>query len=115
LKELETIVLKEKLPKKHTSNDKAYYNSVKNLGRGAAGSVELVRRSTDNGLFAMKVIPMHFMNDQEKRNAENEVHLLKVLVGPTIIRYYESFTESDCINIIMEYAEGSFSKNIAIG
>jgi NIMA (never in mitosis gene a)-related kinase len=55
----------------------------------------------------MKVIPMHFMNEHERKNAENEVHLLRVLVGPTIIRYYESFTEHDSINIIMEYAEGN--------
>ena len=54
----------------------------------------------------MKVIPMHFMNEIEKKSAENEVHLLKVLVGPTIIRYFESFIENDSINIIMEYAEG---------
>jgi NIMA (never in mitosis gene a)-related kinase 1/4/5 len=49
---------------------------------------------------------MHFMNENERKNAENEVYLLRVLVGPTIIRYYESFTEHDSINIIMEYAEG---------
>ena len=83
---------------------------MRNLGRGAAGSVDLVRRSTDNELFAIKVIPMHFMNDIEKKNAENEVHLLRVLTGPTIIRYYESFTENDSINIIMEYAEGKALK-----
>lgn len=66
----------------------------------------MVRRSTDNELFAMKVIPMHFLNEVERKNAENEVHLLRLLVGPTIIRYYESFIEGDSINIIMEHAEG---------
>lgn len=85
------------------------------MGRGAAGSVELVRRSSDNELFAMKVIPMHFMNEQERKNAENEVHLLRVLVGPTIIRYYESFTEQDSINIIMEHAEGIIFQNMKGG
>lgn len=34
------------------------------------------------------------------------MNLLKVLTAPTIIKYYESFIESDSINIIMEYAEG---------
>jgi len=34
------------------------------------------------------------------------VSLLKVLTAPTIIKYYESFVEGDCLNIIMEYAEG---------
>lgn len=49
---------------------------------------------------------MFYMNDQEKKNAENEISLLKVLVAPTIIRYLEHFIETDSINIIMEYAEG---------
>lgn len=32
--------------------------------------------------------------------------LLRVLTAPTIIKYYESFTENESLNIIMEYAEG---------
>lgn len=52
------------------------------------------------------MIPMYYMNEYEKKNAENEVSLLKVLTAPTIIKYYESFVENDCLNIIMEYAEG---------
>lgn len=75
------------------------------MGRGAAGNVDLVQRSTDNELFALKVIPMHFMNKEEKKMAENEITLLKVLNGPTIVRYYESFIENDSIYIVMEYAE----------
>ena len=38
--------------------------------------------------------------------AENEVALLKVLSGPTVIKYYENFTEGDNLYIAMEYAEG---------
>ena len=44
--------------------------------------------------------------------AENEISLLKVLVGPTIIRYHESFVENDTINIVMEYAEGGSLNDI---
>lgn len=36
--------------------------------------------------------------------AENEVTLLRVLVGPTIIRYYDHFTEDDSLYIVMEFA-----------
>lgn len=52
------------------------------------------------------------MNPAERKLAENEISLLKVLNGPTIIRYYsknryfDSFIESDSIHIVMEYAEG---------
>ena len=49
---------------------------------------------------------MDFMTSVEKKQAENEITLLKVLNGPTIIRYLESFIENDTINIVMEYAEG---------
>jgi NIMA (never in mitosis gene a)-related kinase len=72
------------------------------LGQGAAGSVDLVQ--ADSKYFAMKAIPMHFMSPQEKKLAESEVTLLKVLVAPSIIRYYESFIENDTIYIVMEYA-----------
>lgn len=46
------------------------------------------------------------MSPAERKMAENEITLLKVLVGPTIIRYYDSFVENECINIVMEFAEG---------
>jgi NIMA (never in mitosis gene a)-related kinase len=53
------------------------------------------------------------MSPQERKMAENEITLLKVLVGPTIIRYYDSFIENDSIHIVMEYAEGgSLSEKI---
>ena len=46
------------------------------------------------------------MSPHERKLAENEVTLLKVLKGPTIIRYYESFTQNETIYIVMECAEG---------
>ncbi|KAM3142973.1 hypothetical protein pb186bvf_005036 [Paramecium bursaria] len=89
---------------KANENEKACYSIIRNLGRGNFGAVDLVRRSTDQQLVAMKT--MFYMSPEEKVNAQNEVNLLKVLTAPTIIKYYESFIESDSINIIMEYAEG---------
>ena len=49
---------------------------------------------------------MSFMSPQERKLVKNEITLLKVLVGPTIIRFYDSFIENDSIHIVMEYAEG---------
>ena len=68
--------------------------------------MSLVRRSTDGEYFALKVIQMSCKSPHERKMAENEITLLKVLVGPTIIRYYDSFMENDSIHIVMEYAEG---------
>ena len=56
---------------------------------------------------------MHFMTPEERKQAENEITLLKVLKGPTIVRYFESFIENETIHIIMEYAEmGALSEKI---
>ncbi|CAD8155178.1 unnamed protein product [Paramecium octaurelia] len=106
LQGLQTFVKKKPKQRNNNQNEKGYYTIVRNIGKGASGSVELVRKSTDQELYAMKVIPTFFMNEQERKNAENEVSLLRVLTAPTIIKYYESFTENESLNIIMEYAEG---------
>ena len=82
------------------------YKQLRELGKGAAGSVTLVERISDGQQFALKKIALNLLNATEKRLAENEVQLLKVLFGPTIIRYYESYTDRDNIYIIMEYADG---------
>lgn len=48
------------------------------------------------------------MDDKTLKLAQQEVTLLKVLVALTIIRYYDSWeeTEDKNINILMEYASG---------
>lgn len=46
------------------------------------------------------------MTPEQKKAAEEEVRLLKVLSGPTLIQYIDSFTEKDNLYIVMEFAEG---------
>ena len=82
------------------------YEIIKALGSGAAGSVDLVKHKETGDLFALKTIPLSHLNDKERQSAECEVHFLKVLVGPTLIKSYHSYIEKDKIYIIMEYAEG---------
>ena len=47
---------------------------------------------------------MTFMSENDKTNAQKEVSFLKVLIGPTIVKFYESFTTDNKIFIVMEYA-----------
>ena len=82
------------------------YEVIKSLGSGSAGSVDLVKHKETKNLFALKTIPLAHLNDRERQSAECEVHFLKVLVGPTLIKSYHSYIEKDKIYIIMEYAEG---------
>ena len=46
------------------------------------------------------------MTEKDKKSAECEVEFLRVVTGPTIIKFYESFVEGVDIFIVMEYAEG---------
>jgi len=81
------------------------YRRVRGLGRGAAGSVDLVEHIVSHQQFALKRIEFQFLTESEQLAAENEVILLRVLIGPTIIRYYDSFTEEGSLYIVMEFAE----------
>ncbi len=90
------------------------YKEIKELGHGAAGSVSLIQclsGEDKDKQFALKKISLMSLGLKEMRMAENEVQLLKVLVGPTIIRYYNSFTTKESISIIMEYADGGNLSN----
>ena len=49
---------------------------------------------------------MRFLSNIEQRNVESEVEFLRVVNGPTVIKFYESFAENKNIYILMEYAEG---------
>lgn len=49
---------------------------------------------------------LQFQSEKDRKNAEMEVQFLRVLYGPTLIKFYESFIENQKIYIIMEYAEG---------
>jgi NIMA (never in mitosis gene a)-related kinase len=82
------------------------YTVLKNLGSGSAGSVDLVRNQDTQNLYALKTIYLSKLNTKERESAESEIHFLKVLVGPSLIKSYQSFIEKDKILIFMEYAEG---------
>ena len=82
------------------------YRKLELIGKGAGGSVSLVERVTDGEKFALKTISLENLNEEQKRKAGNEVHLLQVLIGPTICRSYETYYDQNNIYIIMEYCEG---------
>lgn len=82
------------------------YEIIKALGSGAAGEVDLIQHKETKEFFALKKIPLAHLNERERASAELEVHFLRVLVGPTLIKSYHSYVEKDQIYIIMEYAEG---------
>lgn len=48
-------------------------------------------------MFALKTIDLkdlQFQTEKDRKNAEMEVMFLRVLSGPTLIKFYESFVEN---------------------
>ena len=68
--------------------------------------MNLVRNKLDGKEYALKSINLLFLSDKDKKSAENEVQFLRVLLGPTLIKFVESFIENSIIYIVMEYADG---------
>lgn len=55
------------------------YENIRPLGKGAAGSVNLVRNKLDGKEYALKTINLLYLNEKDKRSSENEVQFLRVL------------------------------------
>jgi len=82
------------------------FEKVKALGRGAQGSVILVRRKSDGSRFVIKRIFMdEIQAPEEQVNVMNEIKVLSSLAHPNIIGYYGSFVQDGVLNVVMEYAD----------
>ncbi len=46
---------------------------------------------------------MYNLNTRDKKAAHGEVTFLKVLKGPTIIKFHDNFANGNLISIVMEY------------
>lgn len=82
------------------------FEIVRHLGRGAAGMVDLIVNKRTREQFALKTMNLTYLSEKDKKSAEWEVEFLRVITGPTIIKFHDSFKENQDIYIVMEYAEG---------
>ena len=74
------------------------------IGEGAHGRVYLTKRQ-DGKLFAVKQVPMFLSDTADMEAACSEVHFLRILTHPNMIRCYQGFVQNNVLNIVMEYAE----------
>lgn len=97
------------------------YNRMENfikekvLGKGSFATVYLVRRKTDQQLYALKQVQLSKAEFNDRNRALNEVRILASIRHPNIVRFKESFFDSDntILNVVTEYAErGDLSRKI---
>ncbi len=83
------------------------FELMKELGKGAFGTVCLVKRKEDGNIYAIKRVKISQLNKKEQENSLNEVRILASISHPNIIGYKEAFFDDDSktLNMVMEYAD----------
>ena len=83
------------------------YAPIKQIGKGAYGTVSLVRRKVDGKILVWKELNYGQMSEKEKELVVSEVNILRELRHPYIIRYYDRIINKATtkLYIVMEYCE----------
>ncbi|CCI40740.1 unnamed protein product [Albugo candida] len=79
---------------------------IRQIGKGTHGNIMLAKRKEDGAIVAIKRIQTADFSEQGKKQADNEVVLLKSLYHVNIVRFYDHFMLGDELNIVMEYSDG---------
>ena len=81
------------------------YKIEKKLGEGQYGIVYKVKKENDNNYYVLKQISLVGLSGAEKNEVKIEAELLSKINSKYVVKYYESFTYNNKLNIIMEYCE----------
>jgi NIMA (never in mitosis gene a)-related kinase len=81
------------------------------LGTGSYGVVYKACKKSDKQICVLKQISLFNMNKQQIEEVKNEAKILSSLNSSYIVKYYDSFVESNNLNIIMEYCDGGDLSN----
>ena len=89
--------------------DPTKYETLKHIGRGAFGSVHLIKSRKENNLFALKT--MSYGDQENRTHVQREIQLLIKLMHPFVIALYDLYTEGDSakaqtMNLVMTYCDG---------
>uniref|UniRef100_K3WRS0 non-specific serine/threonine protein kinase n=1 Tax=Globisporangium ultimum (strain ATCC 200006 / CBS 805.95 / DAOM BR144) TaxID=431595 RepID=K3WRS0_GLOUD len=79
---------------------------LRTIGKGTHGTVVLARRKVDGAVVAVKRVRTAQITENGRKQADNEVILLKSLYHVNIVRFYDHFLVDDELNIVMEYSDG---------
>ncbi|KAF1977865.1 kinase-like protein [Bimuria novae-zelandiae CBS 107.79] len=96
-----------------TAEDK--YDVLEKIGHGSFGIIRKVKRKDDGYIMCRKEISYSKMSPKEKEQLQSELNILKDLVHPNIVRYYERehLKASQDLHLYMEYCgNGDLSRVI---
>ena len=79
---------------------------IKELGRGTSGVVYKVQSHIDGSFRVVKTVDLSNLSYLKQLQAEKEVHILKKVDHPHIIKYFNSLSENSILYILMDFASG---------
>ncbi|KAL5999159.1 hypothetical protein ACLOJK_040609 [Asimina triloba] len=80
-------------------------DTIKVIGKGSGGVVQLVRHKWTGQFFALKVIPMT-IQESVRRQIAQELKINQSSQCPYVVVYYHSFYDNGVISIVLEYMDG---------
>ncbi|XP_046336827.2 serine/threonine-protein kinase Nek4-like [Haliotis rufescens] len=82
------------------------YKIIRELGKGAFGTVYLIKHKTAQEWFALKTVDLSNANSEERASAEKEANLMRELDHDHVVRYVASTFNGSTLFIFTEYCEG---------
>ena len=63
----------------------------------------LVKRTLDDGIYVIKTVRIAELSYKEQEEAINEVRILAQMDSPFVVKYFDSYLETDSLYIVMEF------------
>ena len=82
------------------------FNIIERLGKGSFGSVYLVEKKSDAGIYAMKVFHKNNLKKNYVRNAMIEGNVLSLVKHPFIVNLNYAFQTTKKLYFIVDYYPG---------
>ena len=82
------------------------YKIISKLGQGSFGSAFKVLNKEDNMIYVIKQISLNEAKKEEIESIKKEAAILSKIKNEHIVKYFDSFTEQNTFNIVMEYCDG---------
>ena len=75
------------------------------LGTGSYGIVYKVTKAFDPTIYVIKQISLIGLTKQQINQVQTEAKILSLIKSKYVVKYYDSFEEKNCLNIVMEYCD----------
>ena len=82
------------------------YIILSKLGTGSYGVVYKVKSINKNNIYVIKQIPFDHLSSKQIYEVKQEAKILSSINSIYVVKYYNSFEENNCLNIVMEYCDG---------